>query len=128
MPPRDTSVFTSHKMTLRSGRKNILFSHPLLFSYITETAHCLYYAVPHDGWERDLSHSDTSQFREVLLLFLFTCVHLRNRELGLKYSISVDIPSSKSVNMFPVLFSHLSFLHFHLPFSFNSPSHINVQN
>lgn len=87
MPPRNTSVFTSHKMTLISGRKNILFSHPLLFSHITETAHCLYYAVPHDSWERDLSHSDTFQFREVLLLFHFTCMQLKNREIGLKYSL-----------------------------------------
>ena len=51
IPPKDTSVFTSHKMTLISGRKNILFAHPLPFSHITENAHCLYYAGHHDSWE-----------------------------------------------------------------------------
>ena len=44
MPPRKISVFTSHKMTSISGKENVLsISHPILFSHVTETAHCLYY-------------------------------------------------------------------------------------
>lgn len=113
LPPRNISVFTSHKMTSISGRKNTLFSHPHLLSRITETAHCLYYVVHHDSWERDLSHSDTSQFRKVLLLFHFTCLHLKNRETVLNYSTEAK-HSIKEASKY--ILCHVFFLIFFLSF------------